>query len=408
MVYITYPRPPRYRQITFEDILLGKVGNDLSVLKVGTPAETRTVKCKDTPKRFKDNFDQYDAIARLREFNDRHSNLLGAEDKQKELYHQFYIPKSSGGLREINAPNPELKIALNELKNIFEQFILTDHHTAAFAYVKGRSTIDAVKQHQKWESKWFLKIDLHGFFPSTTINFIMNMFSVIYPFNLICETRSGREALRTALSLCMLNGGLPQGSPISPMITNIMMIPMDFAITNGLHHLQISENRKERFVFTRYADDMTISCRVDFDYKKVVDYIVSVLNEFHSPFELNHKKTIYGSNAGQNWILGVKLNKDNNISVGYKEKKAFEAMVNNYLVCHKPENIKKNNGIGWNLHDVQKLRGLYNYYHMVEPDRIDYIVGSYSQKYGMNFLDTLSVDEKNLLCPATQWNPFED
>lgn len=122
---------------------------------------------------------------------------------------------------------------------------------------------------------------------------------------------------------------------------------------------------------------------------------------------MNHKKTIYGSNAGQNWILGVKLNKDNNISIGYREKKVFEATVSNYLVCHKPENIKKNNGTGWELHDVQKLRGLYNYYHMVEPDRIDYLINFYSQKYGMDFLETLSADEKNLLRPATCDNPFD-
>lgn len=63
----------------------------------------------------------------------------------------------------------------------------------------------------------------------------------------------GRELFNTAISLCFLHGGLPQGTPISPMITNIMMIPIDYKLFNSLH------DEESTFVYTRYADDMLIS-----------------------------------------------------------------------------------------------------------------------------------------------------
>ena len=138
------------------------------------------------------------------------------------------------GYRRIDAPKYELSYALRQLKDIFEEKYNMLYHTSAFAYVKGRSTLDAVKRHQKNESKWFAKYDLSNFFGNTTVEFVVKMFSMIFPFSEIVKTDEGKNALETAISLCMLNGGLPQGTPISPMITNIMMIPVDFVLTKTL------------------------------------------------------------------------------------------------------------------------------------------------------------------------------
>lgn len=286
------------------------------------------------------------------------------------------------GYRRIDAPKYELSYALRQLKDIFEEKYNMLYHTSAFAYVKGRSTLDAVKRHQKNESKWFGKYDLSNFFGNTTVEFVVKMFSMIFPFSEIVKTDEGKNALETAISLCMLNGGLPQGTPISPMITNIMMIPVDFVLTKTLR-----DYNNQRYVYTRYADDFLVSSKYNFDFKKIERLIVETLASFNAPFTIKKEKTRYGSSAGSNWNLGVMLNKDNNITVGYENKRKFKAMLFNYAK-------DKQNGMNWNLSDVQTLEGYRNYYKMIEGDVIDKIVEHISNKVGTDILQMIKNDLK--------------
>lgn len=309
------------------------------------------------------------------------------EDKH-QLYHSFCIPKKNGKLRHINAPNDDFKMFLNEVKNTFEDIMNgCTYHTSAFAYVKGRSTIDAVKQHQGKASRWFTKLDFSDFFGSTTIEFVLKMFSRIYPWNYVMSTENGLQVMEKLLGLCFLDGGLPQGTPMSPIITNIMMIPIDFRIANDLiatekltnynFSWKAGENNvtTHDFCYTRYADDMIISARYWYDNQTLVKYIKDIIAEFEAPFTLNDKKTRFGSSAGQNWNLGVMLNKDNEITIGHKKKKQFKSMLVNYMTS-------RGTAESWSLEDIQILQGLISYYLMVEKENINAILDSYSIKFG--------------------------
>lgn len=278
--------------------------------------------------------------------------------------------------RRIDAPTEELKAALYQLKSIFEEQFGALYHTSAFAYVKNRSTISALKKHQANESKWFGKYDLSNFFGSTTVDFIMKMFSMIFPFSEVVKTSAGREALEMALSLCVLHGVLPQGTPISPLITNIMMIPIDHILSNKLRDFN-----KQKFVYTRYADDFLISSRYNFKHKEVEQLLIDTLMEFEAPFTIKSEKTRYGSSAGSNWNLGVMLNKDNKITVGYKKKRQFQAMVSSYV-------MDKLNGQTWDKTDVQQMEGFRNYYRMVEGETIDKIMEHLGNKFDVEVVQS--------------------
>lgn len=282
--------------------------------------------------------------------------------------------------RRIDAPKQELSNALYQLKYIFEEEFGALYHTSAFAYVKHRSTIDAVKRHQANESKWFGKYDLSNFFGSTTVEFIMSMLSMIFPFSEVVKFPSGRDNLEKALSLCVLHGVLPQGTPISPTITNIMMIPIDHTLSNTLRDFE-----KNSFVYTRYADDFIISSKYTFNFRNIGQLIIKTLEEFNAPFTLNQEKTRYGSSAGSNWNLGVVLNKDNNITVGYKKKRQFQAMLSSYV-------MDKLNGHPWIKSDVQTMEGYRNYYRMVEGDTIDAIVKHIGDKFGVDIAKSIKDD----------------
>lgn len=376
MFYITVKQPPMYHQMTLEEFLFGT--NVSEQMLSSNLSNTKTYEFDRISNRFLDTIDVQELIQVLTTFNEQ---TKGLRDRPRhDLYREFHIPKKSGGLRKIDAPESELMDALRRLKTIFEENFRALYHTSAFAYVQHRSTIDCIKRHQANESKWFGKYDLSNFFGSTTPEFVLHMFSMIFPFSEIMKDEVGRREFETAIDLAFLDGGLPQGTPISPTITNIMMIPVDFKLANGFRDFN-----GQRFIYTRYADDFQVSSRYTFSFREVERFISDTLHEFGAPFQINSSKTRYGSSAGSNWNLGIMLNKDNEITVGYKAKKQFQAMLSSYI-------MDKKNGIAWDKTDIQTMDGYRNYYRMVEGDTIDKMVEHIGRKFGVNVVQMIQQD----------------
>ncbi len=389
-MYLVLKQPPKYHQMTIDEFLFGP---DNLPQQVGwNEANTRTYVVVNEDK-YSNLVDVQAVICKLVEFNASIESLRAVEDRHK-LYRRFYIPKSSGGLRRIDAPNDELMAALRRLKDIFEIDCKALYHTAAFAYIKHRSTLDAVKRHQANKSRWFAKFDLSDFFGSTTLDFVMEMFGKIFPFCKIIEDQTGKVQLRQALELAFLDGGLPQGTPISPLITNIMMIPIDYMLSNQLRRERYTHKDGEEattgLVYTRYADDFIISSRYSFNFREVQNEIVECLKAFNAPFTIKPSKTRYGSSAGSNWILGVMLNKNGEITIGYKKKKQFIAMLSSYA-------MDKISGVAWSLEDIQAMDGLRSYYRMVEGENIDGLVNHLSEKFGLDIILSIKADLRG--CP---------
>lgn len=376
MVYITVKMSPIYHQMTLEEFLFQSY--QCSAIINPNLTNTRTYEFERASEHFTSKISTEHLIHKLAAYNQSVTDLRRQE--RSSLYETFYIPKKSGGLRRIDAPKPELMDALRRLKTIFEEDFHVLYHTSAFAYIKKRCTVDAVKRHQKNNSKWFGKLDLHDFFGSTNMEFVMNMFSMIFPFSEIVKVPEGKQELKKALELSFLNGGLPQGTPISPLITNVMMIPVDFKLAKAFRNYE-----QQSFIYTRYADDFIISSKFDFDVHTVEKLVVETLESFGAPFTINASKTRYGSSAGRNWNLGVMLNKDNEITVGHKKKRQLQSMLYNYIT-------DKRNDVPWDKNDIQVMHGLYSYYHSVEPEAIDAIIKHINGKMEVDVLRLIKDD----------------
>ena len=145
-MYVTYWNPPRTRQITFDEILSGVV--DVNQLKyAGDETSTRTVQRNGLNDRLVAITNVTNMITRLTEFNQKYARLEAVRDLSTHYYH-FEIPKKTGGVRPIDAPNNELSDALVELRTLLKSFMIADYHTAAHAYINGRGTLSAIKKHQ--------------------------------------------------------------------------------------------------------------------------------------------------------------------------------------------------------------------------------------------------------------------
>lgn len=285
-------------------------------------------------------------------------------------YEVFYIPKHSGGRRQIHAPHEDLKRLLRDVADFMQTEMLCLSHDCAYAYVKGRSTKDALVVHQQNNSKWFLKLDMKDFFPNSNPEFIKRKLLNIAPFACMemhhdAVTNAFLDAL---MQVATLDNGLPQGTPISPLLTNLAMVAFDYHLNN--------EARDKQMRYTRYADDILISSAVQFNPIEITRMVERIFQG--APWTINKEKTRFGTSAGRNWNLGLMLNKDNNITLGYKKKERLKAGVNNFL-----ESFTKQEP--WDIMEVQQFIGNISYFQSIEPDYCKFVIKRLEEKHGVTF-----------------------
>lgn len=290
-------------------------------------------------------------------------------DNIAEQYDHFDIPKHSGGYRTISAPKAPLMNFFQTAKTIFEKQFQVLYHNNAYAYFPGRCARDAALSHQENASHWFLKVDLQNFFGSCTFDVIYQQLKKVYPFNKLL-TSEHEPLFIEFFKLCLLNGVLPQGTPMSPMLTNLLMIPFDFEFNRAMRLLEYPH------IYTRYADDITISARIKFDPQDMTLVIKNMLMIHGYPFQLNEAKTHFGSRAGRNWMLGVMLNKDNNITIGHKKKDRLKAALSSF--CQDFTNSNP-----WSKIDTQKLQGQLSYTQNIEPAYVQNLIQKYEAKFNL-------------------------
>ena len=110
-VFVTGKASPRHHNMSIDDLWFG----DDNVQSWIQPNTTNTVTRLTNNKPY---VDTRTLIRVISDFCSKHTHLITA-DKQT-LYRTFYVPKSSGGLRRIDAPNEELSNALRDLIYIFK------------------------------------------------------------------------------------------------------------------------------------------------------------------------------------------------------------------------------------------------------------------------------------------------
>lgn len=299
----------------------------------------------------------------------------------EQAYHSFKIPKKTKGFRNIDAPNPELKDRQKLIANYIVKDLEVLAHDSAWAYTSGRDVVGAMKEHINNKSRWFLKIDLKNFFGSCTPEFIAKQLKNIYPFGLYADYDLMIDALTV---VACKDGGLPQGTPLSPIITNLCMVEYDYKMNKLIYELTKKDKLlKQKYIYTRYADDIIISAQNKFDYQVLVKAIKKLFKD--TPLVINEEKTRFGSNAGRNWNLGVMCNKDNKMTIGYKKKKELKNTIYHYLT---DDSI-------WDLESLRWLLGQLSWLRNVEFEYFQGVVDYYYKKTHINVWTKLIHDIKS-------------
>lgn len=236
-------------------------------------------------------------------------------------YTQFEIPKKSGGSRKINAPAPDLKLVQENLSKLLQDCVdeineikgLKDKVSHGFK--RDRSIISNAKEHKN--RRYVFNVDIKDFFGSINFGRVYGFFLKDQNFNL------DKRVAAVLGRIACYEDALPQGSPCSPVISNLIGHIMD------LHLVKLA--KKHGCTYTRYADDLTFSTNNPIFPKEIARQNV---NNAHmwvpgrdllgivkmSRFELNLSKTRMQYRDSRQEVTGLIVNKKVNVRNEYRRK----------------------------------------------------------------------------------------
>ncbi len=157
-------------------------------------------------------------------------------------YRHFRIPKRHGGHRTIYEPAPELKRIQRRIHRRLLARLRC--HEAATGFRPGRSIVHNALPHVG--KAVVVRMDLWEFFPSTRAERVHQYFRFL---------GWNRRTSQLLAKLCTHRGGLPQGAPTSPVLSNLVNYQLDARLDALARRLGAT--------YTRYADDLTFSFAED-------------------------------------------------------------------------------------------------------------------------------------------------
>jgi len=279
-------------------------------------------------------------------------------------YTSFEIRKKNGGTRQILAPTGLLKnIQLNLARfleaceaEITKERDVTQNNNLAHGFKVGYSIASNAKAHRN--KRFVFNVDLKDFFPSIT-------FGRVYGFFLKNDRYKLNSVVATIVSqIACHNNSLPQGSPCSPIISNIIANVLDI-------HLN-TLSRRHRCTYTRYADDLTFSTN-EKHFPSAIAVIESETGDkwiagdglvsriFRHGYRLNHSKTRMQYRASRQDVTGLVVNEKLNISTDYYH--LVRAMCHQLFNTGTSYDIK--NGVSFPVSD-DRLRGMLNHVYFIK------------------------------------------
>jgi len=168
-------------------------------------------------------------------------------------HRRIYVPKLSGGRRRLEIPAVRDRLVAQAIRLLIEPILSAQFTCGSFAYRCGlgvRQALDTLLQYRAQGHHWILESDIKDFFDSVPHK---PLFARLYREPIDPELIRFLQSCVTVgasngISRFLYRRGIPQGNPLSPLMANYYLTPLDQAMQSLGHR------------WIRFADDLIVCC----------------------------------------------------------------------------------------------------------------------------------------------------
>lgn len=161
------------------------------------------------------------------------------------------IPKPQGGVRTLGIPTVVDRLIQQALHQVLQPIFEPSFSAGSYGFRPGRNAHQALRQARQYVAqgkRWVVDMDLEKFFDRVNHDLLMSKLAArIGDARVLTLTRRYLQAGMMADGLLQpRTEGTPQGGPLSPLLSNILLTDLDRELERRGH------------AFCRYADDCNI------------------------------------------------------------------------------------------------------------------------------------------------------
>ena len=264
------------------------------------------------------------------------------------------IAKPNGGVRTLGIPTVVDRLIQQAIAQVLSPQVEPGFSESSYGFRPKRSAGQAVQQAQQYiqgGKRWVVDMDLEKFFDRVDHDILMSKLSrLIQDDRLLKLIRRYLEAdMESGEEVTKRKQGMPQGGPLSPLLSNILLDALDKELERRGHS------------FCRYADD----CNIYVGSRKAGEHLLKEISEFLErklKLQVNEQKSAVARPWERKFLgYSVTAHKATKLRISPVSVERLKEQIRSLTTGHRTKSVKAT------IEELTPvLRGWISYFHLTE------------------------------------------